>query len=342
MKDKDVVKIDYELWAKETDELVDTTKQDLAVAKEIFDEQQIYKPMATIVGAGKTLPGMDDDLKKAKVGEDRTVEISPEDAYGARDSKLVELISMTKLARLPEFRKGEEYPEIGKEITWNGKKGRIVTMTPGRVRVDFNHPLAGKTLVYKYTVLEAADSDENKILWTVEAAYGKDAEFSVNLKGKLAEIVLPDICKYDQDWFMAKDRVVGDLRDVAGLETIRFVEEYVKKADEEEDTKDAKADDKKDSKASDKKTADKKDAKKPAAKKTETKKTDAKKPTSKATAKTTSKAKTETKSSAKTTAKSSSKNKTASKPAAKKSGGKTAAKSTAKKTTSKAKTGAKK
>ncbi|MCK4717995.1 MAG: peptidylprolyl isomerase [Thermoplasmata archaeon] len=234
MESKDVIRLEYELWAKETSELVDTTKEEVAQDEGRFDPDVKYEPMPTIVDAGKLLPLMDKDLLKAKVGKEREVEIPAEEAYGKRDPKQVELHSIHEILRLPEFKKKDEVPQVGMDITLKGKKGMIISMTSGRVRVDFNHPMAGKTLVYKYKVVSKADTPEDKVAWIIEANYAKGGDFKTEVKKDEAEIILPDVCKYDDGWFLSKYRVVSDLRDVLSLTSIRFVEEYVKKEEEKD------------------------------------------------------------------------------------------------------------
>lgn len=275
MNSKDVVKMEYELWAKESNELVDTTSEEVAQDNGRHNPQAKYGPMPVVVDSGKMLKLLDDDLLKAKVDEDREVEIPSEDAYGKRDPNLVELHSIHEILKLPEFKKRDMIPEIGMEIALKGKRCTIISMTTGRVRVDFNHPLAGKTLVYKYKVVSSAKDESEKAAWIIEANYTKSEDFKVKVKDSGAEIVLPDVCKYDEEWFMSKYRVVSDLRDVLDLKTIRFVEEYVKKEEEkkEEEKKETK-------KSSSKKDEEKTSTKKSTPKKTEEKKTTTKKSTS--------------------------------------------------------------
>ena len=65
-------------------------------------------------------------------------------------------------------------------------------------------------------------------------AYGTADGFEIEHKGKDYNIKLSDTCKYDQRWMLAKYRFVSDLRDIAGAETISFVEEYAKPEKKEE------------------------------------------------------------------------------------------------------------
>ena len=69
---------------------------------------------------------------------------------GDRDPKLIETISMA------EFKKGDVNPTPGLPINFKGRAGTVVTVGAGRVRVDFNSPLAGKRLKYRFTVRRVA------------------------------------------------------------------------------------------------------------------------------------------------------------------------------------------
>ncbi len=64
--------------------------------------------------------------------------------------------------------------------------------------------------------------------------YGFPGDFRVTVSDATAEIQLPDLCKTDEKWFVAKFRVVSDLREVAGIESVKFVEEYRKPAEKKE------------------------------------------------------------------------------------------------------------
>jgi transcription elongation factor GreA-like protein len=57
----------------------------------------------------------------------------------------------------------------------------------------------------------------------------------VKVDGENYDITLPDVCKYDQKWILAKYKVVADLRDNFNAKTIRFIEEYLKKEEAKKD-----------------------------------------------------------------------------------------------------------
>jgi len=54
-------------------------------------------------------------------------------------------------------------PSIGDVVEVNGARGIVKQISGGRVIIDFNHPLAGKTLVYKVRVVKKLESFEDKV-----------------------------------------------------------------------------------------------------------------------------------------------------------------------------------
>ncbi|MEE9152207.1 MAG: peptidylprolyl isomerase [Thermoplasmata archaeon] len=230
----DIIHLDYDLWIADDNLLFDTTCQELADKHEITDENARYEPRALIVDEGKAVSGLYKSLLDAEVGEEYEIEVPPEEGLGTRDPKLVEWHMMN------EIRRQKLEPVVGKEITIKDKSGRertgVVTMvSPRRVRVDYNSPLAGKTLRYKYKVVDKASGSEDKVSTILEMDFGRKDDFEVRTEGEVVEIKLPDVCKYDQLWLLAKYKVVNDLREYGGFKKIRFIEEYLKKEEEKEE-----------------------------------------------------------------------------------------------------------
>lgn len=224
----DVVKLEYDAWVDDTGEMIDTTDAEKAQENGIFNENAVYGPITVLVGAGRIFEGLDEALEGVEVGEEKEIVIPPEKAAGPRDPKLVELFSIR------EFHKKEIQPHVGMEVNINNRIGTVVAVTAGRVRVDFNRPLAGKTLRYRFKVTEKIEGTEAKIKGIIDMDYGSSESFNVSVDDDVITIVLPDVCKYDQKWMMAKYRVVADLREAFGNVTIRFVEEYAKKEEPSE------------------------------------------------------------------------------------------------------------
>jgi FKBP-type peptidyl-prolyl cis-trans isomerase 2 len=224
-----LVLAEFSGWVEETDELFDTTDESLAKEKEIFDEKMVYGPQPLIVGKGRLFPGLDEHMLKAEIGKEYEVVIPHEKGAGPRDPKLVELHPMR------EFLKQDIEPQVGMEVTVRNRRATIVAMTAGRVRIDFNNKLAGRTLKYKYKLVSKPGKPKEIAELLLKMSYGTAEGFDVHHHGQDYKITLPDACKYDQKWLLAKYRVVTDLRDVLDAETVSFVEEYAKpKAKEEE------------------------------------------------------------------------------------------------------------
>ncbi|MGH7340651.1 MAG: peptidylprolyl isomerase [Candidatus Rokuibacteriota bacterium] len=237
MKKGDIVRLDITAKYAASGDMFETTDEALAKEKGLWHEGHSYKPKVYIIGGESTdyPTGLELDMLKAKVGEKREVTLEAKDAFGAHNPLLVETISTREL-----IRQGIE-PEVGATVTRRNKSGHIAAVFGGRVRVDYNHPLAGKGLKYEYTVAEVAEKPHDKALAVLDLHYGRGEEFRVHVKGKEADITVPDVCKFDQAWATQKLRVVIDLREHAGLDTVRFVEEYVRKNVEGEATASAEA-----------------------------------------------------------------------------------------------------
>ena len=222
----DIVWLDYDGWIVNPDgttRLFDTTHEETAKKENKFDEKRVYADLPVIVQSGRMLPGLEEALLRAKVGESHEVSIPPEKGAGERDPKLVEL------RPLREFLKREIAPEVGMEVSIAGKRGIVTAVTGGRVRVDFNNPLAGRTLKYAVKVTKRATTVEDKVRGILDMDYGLADQFRLAINDREAEIVVPDICKTDERWFVAKFRAVADLREFSGLRKVRFVEEFEKK-----------------------------------------------------------------------------------------------------------------
>jgi FKBP-type peptidyl-prolyl cis-trans isomerase 2 len=228
----DIVMVDYTGWSVESDgeRMFDTTEKEDAEKGEIFDEKIPYKPMALIAGGGRVFKGLDDAIVGSKVGEARDATLLPSQGAGERDPRNFTVRPMR------EFLRQKIEPEIGKRVVVGDKSGYIVAVSSGRVRVDFNDRLAGRKLKYKFTVREKVSDPAKKVLAVIEMSYGASEGFKVEMAGKDgADITLADVCKYDEKWFVSKYKAVSDLRETLGLTKIRFVEEYVKKAESKKD-----------------------------------------------------------------------------------------------------------
>jgi FKBP-type peptidyl-prolyl cis-trans isomerase 2 len=223
----DIVLADFDAWIQDTNELFDTTSESAAKENDMFNEKMTYGPQPLIVGKGRLFPGLDESMLEAEIGKEYEVVIPPEKGAGPRDPKLVELHPVR------EFLKQEIEPRVGLEVTVKNKPAIITAVTAGRVRLDFNNRLAGRTLKYKYKINEKPTKPVDIVKLLLKMSYGTSDGFEIEHHGKTYKVKLPDACKYDQRWLLTKFRLVTDLREVAGAETISFIEEYEKPKKEE-------------------------------------------------------------------------------------------------------------
>jgi FKBP-type peptidyl-prolyl cis-trans isomerase 2 len=114
-------------------------------------EEADFTPLAFTVGADEVIEGIDEAVRGMEVDEKQTVTVPPEKAYGEyHDDRLQEYD--------PETFEGMvgKPPEIGLHVeAKNDLHGDVVAITDDSVQVDFNHELAGKTLVFDIRVLAA-------------------------------------------------------------------------------------------------------------------------------------------------------------------------------------------
>jgi FKBP-type peptidyl-prolyl cis-trans isomerase 2 len=127
-------------------QVFDTSDEQTAQINDVFVEGRRYGPLAVQVGTGTIIQGLDRNLIGMEEGEAKEITIPPEEAYGSKDLSLV--------AVLPRelFQRHDIEPAIGMVIQTNDGQGHITSISPEAVEVDYNHPLAGETLVFAVKV----------------------------------------------------------------------------------------------------------------------------------------------------------------------------------------------
>ena len=277
----DFIIVDYTSKVKETGEVFDTTSEEIAKENKLYKEGDIFEPKLVVVGEGWVLKSLDDALLAFKLNKQQTVEITPENAFGNRDPEKVKLVPIKRLAA-----RGIT-PRLGAQIEYDKKLATVRTMGSGRVTLDFNPPLAGKTLVYEVIVQKALKTHEEKISALIHRRIPvvEIEKFNFTIDKTSFTLNMPEEAFYVEGIQLAKRGITMDIqRYLPELTSIQFIEQF-KKPDIVPETK---AETKKETK---KKTAKK--AKAPAKKTTKTK-------TTKSVAETKTKARTSTKTKATT------------------------------------------
>jgi FKBP-type peptidyl-prolyl cis-trans isomerases 2 len=210
----DFVKLNY-TGKFEDGRVFDTTDEELAKKEDIFNPSGLYGGDVVIVGAGHTIEGLDEDLEGKEVGYSGTVSIPPEKAFGPSNPKLIETISITKL------KDRNVHPGLAVEI--DGRRGVVSRVIGRRVTVDFNSPLADKTVTYEYTIEKVLDTDIEKIQGLL-ALYTGLRNLEVETADGVAKIYIPTGLTFNQRWLMAKNRVASELFKYADFKEVQFIE----------------------------------------------------------------------------------------------------------------------
>ena len=207
---KRIVRIDYKAYFAEADKLFDTTNADAAKEAGIFNEKVTYAPMAYIVGSNTLYADVDAAIAGAEVGKEIEVTVPCEKAAGARNPRLIELHP------IKEFYKNEINPYPGMSVSLGNRSGIVMSVGAGRVKVDFNSPLAGV----------------EKAKCIMEMDFGTSEGFGFGIMEDKVVITEAEVCKFHEGWAVAKYRLVSDYRATFGVDRVEFVQVWEsKKAD---------------------------------------------------------------------------------------------------------------
>ena len=156
MKQGDFVEMEYVGRVKLTNEIFDLTSEELAKKEGIHNPNHPYGPALVVVGSNMAIPGVMKEVEKMEMGEERTFDVDPKDGFGLRSPKLIRIVPISK------FTENEINPVPGVYFEIDGMQAKVQSVSGGRVRVDFNNPLAGKMLTYNVRILRKVEGNENK------------------------------------------------------------------------------------------------------------------------------------------------------------------------------------
>lgn len=105
-----------------------------------FDTNEGKEPLSFDVGSGQVIKGFEDAVVGMKEGENKSITIPPAEAYGERHDEMVVKIPKTQFQG--EVNKGTMVSSN------NGMKATVIDVDENDVTLDFNFPLAGKTLKF--------------------------------------------------------------------------------------------------------------------------------------------------------------------------------------------------
>ena len=219
----DFLLVDYTGKVKETGEVFDTTVEEVAKKERLHKEGEIYEPRLIVVGEGWMLKALDEEFPNFEVGKAASVEIPPEKAFGSRDSEKVRMIPLRRLTA-----KGIT-PRLGMSLEFDGKLAVVRTVGSGRVQLDFNPPLAGKTLVYEVTVQKKLETKIEKMAALVHRRIpGVDiGKFKLKAGKTLATIDIPEDAFYIEGLQLAKRGIATDIQKFfPEITAVKFLETF--------------------------------------------------------------------------------------------------------------------
>lgn len=157
IKQKDFVELNYIGKIKLTNQVFDLTDKEEAKKINLLQEGFKYGPRVICVGEKEVISGIDNALIGKEVPSKLYIEIKPEEAFGRRDDKLMKTINTDILIK----QKINPFP--GLQLAISGMMGTIRSVSRGRTIIDFNHPLAGKELIYELEIKSIVTDNKIKL-----------------------------------------------------------------------------------------------------------------------------------------------------------------------------------
>ena len=219
----DMVNINYTGRTKEDNKVFDTTFEDVAKKEDIFEEKIIYRPFTLLIGKNWLPVGLEEQIIGMKEGQKKTIEIEAKMGFGLRDRSKIRLIQRREFQRHQIKPKEDMKAEIG------GQTGRILKVSSSRVKVDFNHDLAGMDLVYDIEIVKKVIDIKEQFICLIEKRL-PGVDFSttkIEIKSKTLEIELPKNTRFMEYIQFVRNGISRDLGEITNkYNKITFIEYY--------------------------------------------------------------------------------------------------------------------
>ena len=131
-----------------------------ANTKEKLDTNVGGKALEFITGQGQIIPGLEKEIENLSAGENADVLVQPEEAYGEYKDDAVQTLPKEQFAGV-DLVEGMDLYGTGE----NGETVQVIVKSVGEddVTIDYNHPMAGKTLMFSVSILDVRDATEEEI-----------------------------------------------------------------------------------------------------------------------------------------------------------------------------------
>ena len=171
LKKKDFIELEFTGRVKDGEIFDSNIEKDL---KKINPEGKA-KPFIFSLGQGMFIKGVENFLIGKDIGE-YEIDLSAEDAFGKRDAKLIQRIPASV------FREHDLRPVPGIVFNFDGRIGKVLVASGGRIMVDFNNPIAGKDVVYKIRALRKVEKLEEKVKALMDFLFRQEFKFEIKDK----------------------------------------------------------------------------------------------------------------------------------------------------------------
>jgi FKBP-type peptidyl-prolyl cis-trans isomerase 2 len=125
-----------------------------AKGEEILDDRSTGEPLRVVIGENAVPKGIETLLYELEVGESRDIEIAPEQGFGHPSPAGIQWYPRTMVKDGAQLRVGDDVACTNKYDRADALPGRVIEATDDLVRIDVNHPFAGKTLTYWVKLVE--------------------------------------------------------------------------------------------------------------------------------------------------------------------------------------------
>lgn len=177
LKKSDFIEIEFTAKIKDGEVFDSNIKEEL----QKLNSHAKAEPFIYSLSEGMFLEGVDNYLIGKEIGEYK-IELNPEKAFGKRESKLIQMIPMKV------FKQHNVNPIPGSMFNFDNRAAKILTVSGGRVMVDFNNPLAGKDVIYNIKILRKVEDKNEKIKALNKFLFKKDFKFDVKDKKLILEV----------------------------------------------------------------------------------------------------------------------------------------------------------
>ncbi|MCK5895599.1 MAG: peptidylprolyl isomerase [Cocleimonas sp.] len=134
----------------------------LTVDGEVMDQANKEAPMSFIHGVGSMIAGFEKELEGKNIGDSFSLVVEPAEAYGERNSDLTQDVSRQMFEGIPD-----DQLVAGAQFQAQTDAGiEVITITAAdgdTIKIDANHPLAGKTLNFDVEMLDIRDATTEEL-----------------------------------------------------------------------------------------------------------------------------------------------------------------------------------